>query len=210
MPLARSALASRAARDASAGSAPTCGAISAASFSSRRTRSPWRAELGVEHDAVELRQEVFELPLPVQIPEEPRVGQPRAQHALVARHHRGAAVRRLDVGHHGEARRGAAIGAAEREVLLVRAHGGAHDLGRQVHEGVVDAAEQRHRPLDQARHLRHQRLVRHHLQPLVRGKRGDAFSDQFRPFRRVEHHPALAQARPRTPRSRARRRRRAP
>ena len=50
---------------------------------------------------------------------------------------------------------------AEGEVALVDAHGDLQDLGREVHEGVVDTAEQRHGPFDEASDFVEECVVRH-------------------------------------------------
>ena len=47
----------------------------------------------------------------------------------------------------------------ERQVALMRAHGGGQDLRRQVHEFWVDAPHENDRPLDQAGDLIKQRRV---------------------------------------------------
>ena len=153
-----------------------------------------RAELRVEHHLIQLRQEVFQLLLAVLVPEEARIGQPRAQHAFIARDQRGAAIGGGDVGHHAEAGRGAAIRRHHREVALVHAHRRPHQLGRQVHEGVVDPPQQRHRPFDQARHFVDQPAIRHHGHAMARGQRGEAVLDHPRPFRGVEDDAAFPQA----------------
>ena len=141
MPVTRSALASSAARSASdavgagherhqragqrlqplARARPACRA--------RRGTPPGRASAGGSP-----------ADLAVLVPEEPGVRQPGAQHALVAGDDRRAAVAGLDVG--DQRRSGGASapsGVAQGEVLLVGAHGGDQHLGRQVHEGLVDA-----------------------------------------------------------------------
>ena len=106
------------------------------------------------------RQRALQRRLAVLVPEELGVRQPGAQHALVAGDDGRAAVRRLDVGDDDEARRELARRASsQREIFLVRAHGGGQHLGRQRHEALVDAAHQRDRPFDQARHLVEQRRV---------------------------------------------------
>ena len=118
-------------------------------------------ELGVEGDALQLLQPVLQRNLAVLVPEEAGVVQPRRQHPGVARGHGRAAVLRLDVGDRHEARREARPCArvAHGEVLLVGAHGGADHLRRQVEEGRVHLAQHRDRPFGQARHLVEQALV---------------------------------------------------
>ena len=180
MPVARSALASCAARAASAASAPTMRRDQPRQPLQPRApaRPGCRASRGTPRSSSFGRKSSSCL-LAVLVPEEARIRQPRAQHALVAgddapRRHPRAAMFATS------AKRGAArpSGVAQREIALVHPHGGAHHLRRQVHEGVVDAAEQRHRPFHQPRHLVQQAAVGHHLQPLGGGQRGDAVLDQ--------------------------------
>src|SRR5918993_2022125 len=61
-----------------------------------------RAELLVEHDALELLQPVFQPYLLVRLPEEFCIGEARAHHALVAAHDGPAAVAGDEVGHKNE------------------------------------------------------------------------------------------------------------
>ena len=111
-----------------------------------------RAELGVEHHAVQPRHAAGERRLAVLVPEELRIPQPGAQHALVARDDR-AGVLGAKIGDDHEARREPALRVLERQIFLVLAHRGDQHLLRQIHEALLDPAEQRHRPLDQAGEL---------------------------------------------------------
>ena len=78
-----------------------------------------------------------------------------------------------------KANQGAALAVrrAQGEIALVHPHRDLHDLGRQVHVLVVDAAEQRHRPFDQAGDLVEQAGIVDHGQALVRGEAGDPLGD---------------------------------
>ena len=117
-------------------------------------------ELGVEGDALQLLQPVFQLGLQVLVPEEAAVGEARRQHLGVARRDQLAAVRRLDIGHGDEVRdQEAGLGIAHREILLVGAHGGADHLRRQVQEIRVHVAQDRRRPFGEPGHLVQQALV---------------------------------------------------
>ena len=81
----------------------------------------------------------------------PRVGEPGAQHALVAGDDRRAAVRRPRCWRRRRTRAPASPSAVARgEIALVDPHRDLHDLGRQVHVLVGDPAGQRHRPFDEA------------------------------------------------------------
>ena len=138
----------------------------------------------------------FQPRLAVEVPEVPRIGEAGAQHALVAGDRGGAAVRRLDIGDEAEIRRGRAIGVAEREVALVHPHGDLPHLGRQVHVGIVDAAQQRHRPFHQPRHLVEQAGVVHQLRPAAPSA-SPAMPSRDDPlaFVGIDHDAALAQLR---------------
>ena len=94
----------------------------------------------------------------------PRIGEPRAQHALVAGDDRRAAVIRLDVRDEREARRQPRPSASRSAKYrwLTRMETCITSGGRSMNAG-VDAAEQRHRPFDQARQPR--RAGRHRRPP---------------------------------------------
>ena len=162
MPVTRSALASSAARSASAGA----GVDLRGDVLGQAPQPPHpvalAAQLGVEGDMLQPRHAGFQPRLAVQVPEMPRVGEAGAQHAFVAGDDGGAAVRRLDVGDEGEPGRGAAVGGAQREIALVDPHGDLHDLRRQVHVFVGDAPEQGDRPFHQAGDLVEQAGIVHH------------------------------------------------
>ena len=135
MPVERSALASSAARTALAASAPgTCGAIVVDQPHHAPDLVEHAAELGVEHALGELGHARGERHLAVLVPEETRVGQPRAQHALVAGDDRLAAIRGLHVGDDQEVRREPPVTVEAGKIFLVRAHRGGQHLWRQIHE----------------------------------------------------------------------------
>ena len=99
---------------------------------------PLGAELGVEDHAFQLRQEFLQALPPILVPEEPRIRKPRPQHPFIARDDRRAAIGGDNVAHQREARSRMPIRRAHRKIALVHPHGGAHHLGRQVHEGGID------------------------------------------------------------------------
>ncbi len=118
----------------------------------------------MEHHAVQPRHPAGEGRLAVLVPEELRIPEPGAQHALVTGDDRAVFVGG-QVGDDHEARREPALGILERQVFLVLAHRGDQDLLRQIHEALLDPAEQRHRPLDQARQLTEQARIVADTQP---------------------------------------------
>ena len=154
------------------------------------------AELGVEHDALEGGQPCDEAGLAVQVPEMAGVAEPGAEDALVAGDDGGPAVLRLDIGDEGEAVGGRAVRVAEGHVALVHAHAELHDLGRQVHEGGVDAAQQGNRPFDEARDLVDEALVLDQLQLCAVDQGADAVDDALAAEDRVGDDPAGEQAVP--------------
>ena len=124
-----------------------------------------------------------------------RIGEAGTQHALVAGDRGGAAIRRIDIGHEAEIRRGRTIGVAEREVALVHPHRDLSHLGRQVHEGIVDAPQQRHRPFHQPRHFVQQAGIVHQRDLSRAPQFGDAVADDPPAFVGIDHDAALAQLR---------------
>ena len=77
---------------------------------------------------------------------EGRVVEPPDEHLLVARpHHVGVAA----VGHEQEARLERASAGPDREVALVRLHGGDHDPVGQIEVAAVETALEHDRPLNQ-------------------------------------------------------------
>ena len=114
MPVTRSALASSAARSASAAPASTSGAIMLGQAPQPRDPVALGAQFGVEGDVVQRRHAAFQPGLAVQVPEMPGIGEAGAQHAFVAGDDGRAAVLGLDVGDEGEPGRGLAVGGAQR------------------------------------------------------------------------------------------------
>ena len=151
-----------------------------------------RAELLVEHDLLELRQPVFQPGLQIGLVEELRVGQPRADDALVAGDDRLAAVRGLDVGDQDEV-----VGElpglriAQHEAFLVVADGGADHLGGICEERLVERAHQHHRPFDQAGDLVQQALVLDQFVALREGEVLGVGQDDLAAPRRIEHDLGL-------------------
>ncbi len=192
MPVTRSALASRAASRASAGPAPTSGAISSARRCSRRTRSPWEPSLawnvtwsssGTRDSSRALRSRSQKWRASAK--------RARSTRSLPATEV-APAVRRLDVGDEAEIRRGRAVRVAESEVALVHPHRDLPHFGRQIHVRIVDTAEQRHRPFHQSRDLIKQSGIVHHLRFV--GERGDPFRDDPLALRGIHQDAAVAQA----------------
>ena len=107
-----------------------------------------RAQLVVVDDAAELGDARRERGLAVLVEEEFRVGEPRAQHALVALDDRRRIVR-LDVADQQEAMRELARVVGQREVFLVLLHGQDQAFLRHGEEGGVECAGVNGRPFDQ-------------------------------------------------------------
>ena len=106
------------------------------------------AELGLEHHVVELAAQDVEVLLAVVGEEEPRVGQPRREHALVAgAHDVGVLGDRAGDGRELRRQRAALL---HREVALVVAHGGDQRLLRHLEEPGIEPAGDADRVLDQA------------------------------------------------------------
>ncbi len=153
-----------------------------------------RAELVVEDDLAQLRHAVLEHHLAVLVPEELGVGEPRADHALIAGDDRRAAILGLEIGDHDEAV-GEVVAAPEREAFLMRLHRGCEHLGRHVHEALVECAHQHHRPFGEAGILGEQRLVLDQRQAFLGGKGAGIFQDADDALVAVEVDISLAQLR---------------
>jgi hypothetical protein len=126
-----------------------------------------------------------------------RIGEAGPQHAFIAGDRGGAAVLRLDIGDAAEVWRGRTIGVAEGEVALVHPHRDLAHLGRQVHVGIVDTPQQRHRPFDQSRDLVKQARVVDRRDLPRPAKLGNAVADDAPAFVGLHQNAALAQfARP--------------
>ena len=137
-------MARRAARSARSGSAPTDGGDLAGEGGDAGDALALGAELVVEGDVVELLRHLLQGRAEVVLPEELGVGEAGGEDAGVAGEDGGAVVGGVAVGD-DDVGGDAAGGVAEGEELLVLAHRGLQDLGGQVEEAGVDAAEQ-HRP----------------------------------------------------------------
>ena len=158
--MTRSALASRAARSAFSGSAPTMRRELARQRRDALDALALRAELLVEHDRSQasaggLRACIFRS----RLPEEVRVGQARADDALIAGDDRLAAVARLDVGDEDEwlaSLRRASRVASTRSISGWRGSSrGSPPAGFQ--KRLVELAHQHDRPFDQPGDLFEQR-----------------------------------------------------
>ena len=106
------------------------------------------AELGLEHDAIELGVEIAEGFLLVFAHEEHSIGEARCQHSLVATAHQRDIARHHARDRH-EARREFAGRIFHGEVALVGAHRGDDDLRRHVEQGGSKAAADRNRIFDE-------------------------------------------------------------
>ena len=142
----------------------------------------------MEDDLLEFRQPLFQPRLQVGLVEELRVGQPRADHPLVAGDDRLAAVRRFLVGDQDELvdeLRGLRI--AQHEAFLVVADGGADHLVRDRQKRLVEAAHQRHRPFDETGDFGQQAFVFDELEALREGKIFRVGQNDVGAPRRIEH-----------------------
>ena len=151
------------------------------------------AELGVEHDLLQRRQAAFQRRLAVLIPEELRVGQSTAQHALVAGDDRLAAVARDVVRHHDEAVGQGAVGLGRGEEAQVHLHRDNQHFRRHVHELGVDGAQHRHRPFGQAGDFLEQAFVLVQRDLRVRAKLARALENDRLAFGGVQDDMRLPQ-----------------
>ena len=110
----------------------------------------------------------------------PRIGQARAQHTLIAGDDRRTEIIRRQIRHEGEIGRRASGLVAQGKIFLVDLHRQLADFRRQVHEIVVDAADQRHRPFHQPGDLVEQPVIRGDGEIPRRRLSGDAFGDFVR------------------------------
>ena len=111
-----------------------------------------RAKPFLEHDGLELFQMLRKALLPVLVEEELRVGEARAQHALVAVLHR-LKVLFSAVSHREEERQELAVRRLHGEVALMVAHRRDDGVGRQSEILVLEASRERCRILDEVKHL---------------------------------------------------------
>ena len=141
----------------------------------------------MEGDAGQRARHLVERLLEVLLPEELGVGQPRADHLLVAGDDVRAAVVGRQVRHQqelvGQLARARML---EREALLVLLHGEHQAFGRHRQERLLEAAHQHQRPLGEAGVLGEQRLVLDQRQLVLLGQRARLLGDQRRAFRRIE------------------------
>ena len=116
-------------------------------------------ELLVEGDPLQLLRVVREAGLAVLLPEEARIRKPRGEDLAVAVDDRSTTIGRLDVGGAHEGVGELAVSRVAHEVLLVGPRGELDHFGRDVEIGLVEPAEQRHRPFGETGVLDHQPLV---------------------------------------------------
>src|SRR5262249_17914384 len=109
-----------------------------------------RAELFVENDFLELRKPVLELFLSVLVPEELRVGQPRADHAGIARLNDLASIFCFQIRNENElVCELSRFCIAQYETLLIIANGRSNDFRGKIEIGLVEFAHQYDRPFDE-------------------------------------------------------------
>ena len=113
----------------------------------------------MEDDLAELLRLVFERDLEVLLPEEFGVGEAGGQDLFVAGDDAGAAVGGFDVGGADEMGAEAPLPVQTGEIFLVGPHGEPDHLGRDLEEGGVEAAEERHRPFGEAGILGEQAFI---------------------------------------------------
>ena len=111
-----------------------------------------RTELHLEGDAIERTQLLFQRRAPILLPEESRVSEARAHHALVAGAHHGR-IAALDVAHGDEVRQQRTRRRFHREVALVILERRDQHFARQGQEALLELPGDRHRPFDQRGHL---------------------------------------------------------
>ena len=148
----------------------------------------------MEDDLFELRQTILEPRLQVSVVEELRVGQPRADDALVAGDNRFAAVFRLDIGDQDELVDQLGVrGVAQHKAFLIVADGGADHLRRDIQKPAIERAHQHHRPLDQAGDFGEKAIVLDQFEPLREGEMLRLGEDDVAPPLGVEHHLGLVE-----------------
>ena len=124
------------------------------------------AELLVEGDVLQMHHAVFERDLAILVEEELGVGEPRADHPLIAFGDLLAAVLGFEIGDEDEVVR-ERVAFRQRETFLMRLHGGRQHLGRHGQEVLIELAHQHHGPFGQPRVLGEQRLVLDERKPLL-------------------------------------------
>ena len=129
----------------------------------------------------------------VVFPEEAGVGQAGGQDLLVARKDRRAVVGGLRVGDGDEALDQARAGVFDREELLMRAHRGLQNFGRQMQEFRADPADQGDRPFDEARNFGEEASVGDHLPPGGEGEVLGGLPDGGLTLGRVQNHVSAFQ-----------------
>ena len=121
-------------------------------------------------------------------PEEFRVAQASRQHLLVALQNRGTMVHRVGVGDGHKAFYAARSRILDREKLLVFAHRGLQNLGRQVQELFGNPAHQRDGPFDQTGNFGQETGVGDQFQPGGEGQVLGALQDGGLAFGCVQNH----------------------
>ena len=154
-----------------------------------------RAELGVEDDLLQIVDAAFQRAFAVLVPEELGIGQPRRAARARCRR-RFPCRRRSPPCWTTTAKRLASAvfaGLAQREIFLMRAHGGPQDFRRQVHERVFDPADQHDGPFGEPRHFVEQAFVFDEFEPQRKRLLLDVVKDDLLALRRIQDHMRVAQ-----------------
>ena len=193
MPVVRSVFASRAASTTSATSSslPSARASALPIATMRSVRVELAAELRLERAPAEvLDRDRASGRLLVLLEEEPRVGEPRAQHALVAVA-RDLRVLHRRAGDRDEAVLEPALPVHHREVALVVPHLRDDHLGRQVEVRLLELAGHAGRVLDEVEHLLDERLVGPEAPARRLRRLRELLLESRAPLGRVHEHLAL-------------------
>ena len=151
-------------------------------------------EPSLERPPPEVLDAIPERPALVLLEEEPRVGEPRAQHALVAVTGDVRILHRR-AGDRDEPVLEPALPVDHREVALVVPHLGDDHLGRQVEVRLLELAGHAGRVLDEVEHLLDERLVRPDLPARRLRRLRELLLEDRSPLGRIREHPRPAELR---------------
>ncbi len=152
-----------------------------------------RAKPFIKGDVGKTRQHLFQRGFHIFLPEEFRIGETGAQHALVAGKDHGVAFGIGEpVADNHEARLQCAIRILGHQIFLVRADRGLKHLVGKRHEAILDRPEQRRRPFDKAADLVNQPFIRTQRRPRCFGKLGRTLEKHGTALVSVDHHMAGA------------------
>jgi len=124
------------------------------------------------------------------LPKKPRIREPGADHALIARDNRLPAILGLQIGDKNEA-----IGQfpclfmTEGETFLMRLHGGHQDFLRHIEKALIEFAGENHGPLDEPRILQQQPVVFNKSEPGLRSGFMRAIKDNLCSLISCDHTP---------------------